>query len=335
MKLLIVTDTWEPQVNGVVRTLRSVADCLRQLNYQITMITPDQFFNVPHPAYPDIRLALNSWPKCGAMIDRLQPEYILIATEGPLGIAARRYCVHRNLHFTTSFTTNFPKYLRLRLGIPEKWTFDWLRWFHTPADSMLVAAQSMRRELMERGFRNVRAWSRGVDTELFRPHGETIFEGLERPIWLYVGRIAKEKNIDAFLSMCIGGTKVVVGVGPALARLRRYYPEAVFVGEKHGEDLARHYASGDVFVFPSKTDTFGLVLLEALASGTPVAAYPVTGPVDIITSEDVGILHSDLKQAALGALPLSGSDCREHATRFTWQNCAQTLVQNLAPNRWN
>ena len=335
MKLLIVTDTWEPQVNGVVRTLRNVIHRLGRLDYQIKMITPDQFINVPHPAYPDIRLALNSWPKCGKMIERLQPDCIFIATEGPLGVASRRFCVRRKLHFTTSFTTHFPKYLRLRLKIPETWTFNWLRWFHAPADSMLVAAQTMRNELVQRGFGNVRPWSRGVDAELFRPHEDTVFPDLERPIWLYVGRVAQEKNLDAFLSMSVKGTKVVVGEGPALGRLRRYYPQAIFIGEKHGKELARHYASGDVFVFPSKTDTFGLVLLEALATGTPVAAYPVTGPLDVITSGDVGTLHPDLKQAALGALSLNRQDCREHALKFTWDRCAQTLVQHLVSNSWD
>ena len=338
MKILIVTDTWEPQVNGVVRTLRNVIDRLGRLDYQIKMITPDQFINVPHPAYPDIRLVLNSWPKCGEMIERLQPDCIFIATEGPLGVASRRFCVHRKLHFTTSFTTHFPRYLRLRLKIPESWTFNWLRWFHAPADGMLVAAPTMRNELVQRGFSNVRPWSRGVDAELFRPHKsheDTVFPGLGRPIWLYVGRVAEEKNLDAFLSMSVKGTKVVVGEGPALGRLRRHYPQAIFIGEKHGKDLARHYASGDVFVFPSKTDTFGLVLLEALATGTPVAAYPVTGPLDVVTSGDVGTLHPDLKQAALGALSLNRQECREHALRFTWDHCAQTLVQHLVSNTWD
>ena len=193
----------------------------------------------------------------------------------------------------------------------------------------------MHDELAERGFKNLRIWSRGVDADLFRPSSEPVFDGLERPIWLYVGRIAVEKNLDAFLSMNIEGTKVLVGAGPSLGELKRKYPDAVFVGEKHGEELARHYAAADVFVFPSKTDTFGLVMIEALASGTPVAAYPVTGPVDVITSDKVGVLDADLRQAALGALSLSSDDCREFALGFSWENCAHALEQYLVSNRWN
>ena len=333
-KILIVTDTWEPQVNGVVRTLRSLVACLREMNYQVALITPDEFFSIPHPAYPDIRLALNTWPGLGRKIGASRPDYIFIATEGPLGMAARRHCIRRKLHFTTAFTTHYPKYMRQRLGVPESWTFRWLRWFHSQGDGVLVAAPSMRRELASRGFRNVRAWSRGVDTELFRPYGEDIFTGLERPVWLYVGRVAEEKNVDDFLCMGIRGTKVVVGDGPALARLRRKYPEAVFMGEKHGEELARHYSSSDVFVFPSKTDTFGLVMLEALACGTPVAAYPVTGPVDVITSNEVGVLHTDLEMAAETAMSLSNDDCREYALGYTWESCARTLACHMVPNRW-
>ena len=335
VKLLVVTDTWHPQVNGVVRTLSNVIGCMDQSEYQVTTITPDQFLTIPHPAYPDIRLALDTWPKLSKMIEKLRPDFIFIATEGPLGIASRLYCARRKLHFTTSFTTNFPKYLRLRVGVPEKWTFAWLRWFHAQSDGVLVATPSMRQELEKRGFKNVRAWSRGVDTELFRPRNYPVFAGLERPIWLYVGRVAAEKNLDAFLSLCIKGTKVVVGSGPALQGLRRKYPEATFVGEKHGEELARYYSDSDVFVFPSETETFGIVMVEALACGTPVAAYPVTGPMDVITSDKVGVLHPDLRQAALGALSLSGCDCRNHALRFTWQDCTRTLQQNLVGNKWD
>ena len=334
-KILIVTDAWHPQVNGVVRTIDTVRSHLSQFGHDVTMITPDQFFSVPCPTYPDISLGLNIWPKLGRMIDRLQPEYIFLPTEGPLGVAARLHCKSRKLHFTTNYNTKFPQYIRLRFGIPEKWTYGWLRWFHAPADSLLVTTTSMQDELAEQGFKNLRIWSRGVDADLFRPSSEPVFDGLERPIWLYVGRIAVEKNLDAFLSMSIEGTKVLVGAGPSLGELKRKYPDAVFVGEKHGEELARHYAAADVFVFPSKTDTFGLVMIEALASGTPVAAYPVTGPVDVITSDKVGVLDADLRQAALGALSLSSGDCREFALGFSWENCAHALEQYLVSNRWN
>lgn len=332
--ILIVTDAWHPQVNGVVRTLDTVRRELFRLGHEVTMITPDQFVSVPCPTYPDIRLGLNIWPRLGRMIDRLRPDFIFLPTEGPLGTAARLHCKARKLHFTTSYNTKFPEYIKLRFGIPEKWTYRWLRWFHSPAESVLVTTPTMRRELEQRGFENIRSWSRGVDSDLFRPREGHLFNGMKRPIWLYVGRIAIEKNLDAFLSMEIDGTKVLVGDGPALNDLRQAYPEAVFVGEKHGEELARCYADGDVFVFPSKTDTFGMVMIEALASGTPVAAYPVTGPLDVIASDKVGVLHDDLKQAAMGALTLSREECREYALQYTWENCARTLESHLVRNHW-
>ncbi len=333
--ILIVTDAWHPQVNGVVRTLDTVRRELFRLGHEVTMITPDQFVSVPCPTYPDIRLGLNIWPRLGRMIDRLRPDFIFLPTEGPLGTAARLHCKARKLHFTTSYNTKFPEYIKLRFGIPEKWTYRWLRWFHSPAESVLVTTPTMRRELEQRGFENIRSWSRGVDSDLFRPREGHLFNGMKRPIWLYVGRIAIEKNLDAFLSMEIDGTKVLVGDGPALNDLRQAYPEAVFVGEKHGEELARCYADGDVFVFPSKTDTFGMVMIEALASGTPVAAYPVTGPLDVIASDKVGVLHDDLKQAAMGALTLSREECREYALQYTWENCARTLESHLVRNHWS
>ncbi len=334
MKLLVVTDTWQPQVNGVVRTLSSIIGYLEKFGNQVILLTPDAFRTVPHPASPDIRLALDTWPKLGRMISKLKPDFIFIVTEGPLGTSARCYCARRDLRFTTSFTTNFPSYFRLRTGIPERWIYAWLRWFHSPSDSVLVATKSMRQKLRERGFKNVRSWSRGVDTELFKPRDQPVFAGLERPIWLYVGRVAVEKNLDAFLGMPIGGTKVVVGAGPALKKLRRKHPAARFVGEKHGEVLGQYYADSDVFVFPSKTDTFGIVMIEALASGTPVAAYPVTGPIDIIGNSRVGVLHTDLKQAALEALAINRNDCREYALGFMWERCARTLQRHLVGNSW-
>lgn len=334
-RILVVSDTWHPQINGVVRTLSSVARCLIRCGHHVEFITPDQFLTVPHPAYPDIRLALNTWPRLGTMVRRMKPDYIFVATEGPLGMAARWFCLRRNLHFTTSFTTNFPKYVRLHLPIPERVTFAWLRWFHAPSDSVLVATKSMREELAEHGFRNLQPWSRGVDADLFRPRNDPVFKGLRRPIWLYVGRIAVEKNLDAFLSMDIEGTKIVVGTGPSKKKMQRKYGDSVFVGEKSGEELARYYSDADVFVFPSKTETFGMVMIEALASGTPVAAYPVAGPVDVITSDRVGVLRDDLRQAALDALSLSRNDCREFSLQYTWENCARTLLRHLVRNSWN
>lgn len=333
-KTLVVTDAWHPQVNGVVRTLDSMRDWLTRFGHDVTMITPDQFVNVPCPTYPDIRLGLNIWPKLGGMIDKLQPDYIFLPTEGPLGLAARLHCTSRKLHFTTSYNTNFPEYIRLRFRIPENWTYRLLRWFHAPADYLLVTTPTVRKDLTAHDFKNISPWSRGVDAEMFKPSDACIYNGLARPIWLYVGRIAVEKNLDAFLSLELQGTKALVGDGPAMAGLRRKYPDAVFLGEKHGDELARHYADGDVFVFPSKTDTFGMVMVEALASGIPVAAYPVSGPIDVITSDKVGALDNDLKRAAMSALSLNADDCREYALNYSWENCARALESHLVRNHW-
>ncbi|HUN49002.1 MAG TPA: glycosyltransferase family 1 protein, partial [Stellaceae bacterium] len=264
-------------------------------------------------------------------LDKSKPDAIHIATEGPLGVAARSYCLSRDLAFTTAYHTRFPEYVAARLFVPLRWTYAWLRRFHAPSRSIMVAAPSIARELRARGFDNIRPWTRGVDSDLFQPERREELPDLPRPIFLTVGRVAVEKNVKAFLDIDLPGSKVVVGDGPQLEELQRKHPEVRFLGRKEGTELARLYASADVFVFPSLTDTFGLVLLEALASGLPVAAFPVPGPMDVIGDAPVGRLDRDLRQAALGCLDFSPSACREHALRFSWRNSAQQFLDNLAP----
>jgi glycosyltransferase involved in cell wall biosynthesis len=336
-KIVIVSDAWYPQVNGVVRTLQTVAQHLTRLGHEVTMITPDQFRGIPCPTYPEIRLALNAWPRVGQMLNYSQPDSIFIATEGPLGLAARQFCRSRGLRFTTNYSTKFPEYIRLRFHIPEEWSYQYFRWFHNAADAVMVSTPSLRQELERRGISNAAMWSRGVDTELFRPSASTCYDGFSRPIMLYVGRVAVEKNLDTFLSLPLGGTKVVVGDGPARVQLSKKFPGAVFAGEKHGQELVEHYGAADAFVFPSRTDTFGLVMLEALACGTPVAAFPVTGPIDVIMDDKIGALDEDLGRAVSRALTLDRQHCREYALRFSWESCARTLLQHLGNNRlaWN
>ena len=327
-RLTIVTDAWFPQINGVVRTLHRVKQELEALGKQVQVVSPDQFLNIPCPTYPEIRLALFSRGKLTRMLDSFQPSAIHIATEATLGVAARRYCLKRGFSFTTSFHTRFPEYIHARFGIPTAWGYAWLRRFHRPAAGVMVATQSLKRDLADRGFGNLVDWSRGVDTELFRPQDQALFD-LPRPIFICVGRVAIEKNLEAFLDLELPGSKVVVGDGPLLETLKRRYPKVLFTGAKIGTDLARHYASADVFVFPSRTDTFGLVLLEALASGLPVAAYPVTGPLDVVDGAPVGCLDEDLGNAARAAAELSPEACREHALRFSWTRCAEQFASNL------
>jgi glycosyltransferase involved in cell wall biosynthesis len=329
MRILLVSDAWAPQVNGVVRTLQQVKGECEALGHRVDVISPEQFRTVPCPTYAEIRLAC--WPgrAIGARIGAWRPDAIHLATEGPLGIAARRRCLRRGLPFTSSYHTRFPEYLNARLPIPLALGYAAVRWFHRPSRAVMIATRSIRRDLEARGFTNVVDWSRGVDTELFRPDREPALR-LPRPVHLYVGRIAVEKNLEAFLSMPIGaGSKLVVGDGPQLPELRKRYPEVHFAGARFGEDLARHYASGDVFVFPSRTDTFGLVLLEALASGLPVAAYPVPGPLDVIGDSGCGALDPDLARAAERALAMARPRCRAYALTFSWRRCAEQFLQNL------
>ncbi len=330
MKLALVTDAWLPQTNGVVRTLTITVEKLTQTGHEVTVITPNDFRTIPCPTYPEIRLSLFAAAKVRQRLDALQPEAVHIATEGPLGLAARRWCLRRSQAFTTSYHTQFPEYVRARLPVPLAISYAFLRWFHGSAAHTLVATPSMRDALAKRGFHNLVLWSRGVDTELFRPRDESFLE-LPRPIWLYFGRVSVEKGIEDFLSLDLRGTKLVVGDGPATEGLRRKYPNAVFTGYRYGDELARHVASADVFVFPSRTDTFGLVLLEAMACGVPVAAYPVTGPIDVVENGVTGVLSEDLRAAALAALNLDRLACREHALRYTWEAATRQFVESLAP----
>jgi glycosyltransferase involved in cell wall biosynthesis len=331
MRILLVSDAWAPQVNGVVRTLQQMKSECEALGHRVEMISPDQFRTVPCPTYPEIRLALRPGRGIGRRIDAVRPDSIHIATEGPLGIAARGLCRRRGLPFTTSYHTRFPEYVHARLPVPLALGYAWMRWFHRPSKAVMVATRSIRRDLEARGFANVADWSRGVDTELFHPDREPAVE-LPRPVHLYVGRLAVEKNLEAFLAMPIrAGSKLVVGSGPQLAALRARHPKVHFAGAKFGEELARHYASGDVFVFPSLTDTFGLVLLEALAAGLPVAAYPVPGPLDVIGESGCGVLDPDLARAAERALAIPRTRCRDYALQFSWRRCAEQFLAQLHP----
>ena len=334
MKILVATDAWHPQVNGVVRTLGQVAHEASALGTDLEFLSPQGFWTLPMPGYSEIRLALTGPGDIERRLDRTRADCVHIATEGPIGHAVRRVCMKRGMPFTTSLHTRFPDYLAERLPLPERWTTDmawaWLRSFHAPSAAVLVATPTLQQELIGRGFTNVKLWSRGVDAQLFNPgRRKDMIEGrdLPRPIFLTVGRVAVEKNLEAFLKLDLPGTKLVVGDGPARAQLEKAYPDAVFVGARQGEELATLYASADVFVFPSLTDTFGLVLLEALASGIPVAAFPAAAPRDVIGDAAVGVLDADLRLACLGALELDRADCRAFAERLTWEACARTFLE--------
>jgi glycosyltransferase involved in cell wall biosynthesis len=332
MKILIVTDAWRPQTNGVVSTLSHTVDCLRGFGHEVCLITPVGFRTVACPSYPEIRLALFPGAKVARAITAFGPDAVHIATEAALGLAARRYCLRHGLYFTTSYHTQFPQYLRSRLPIPLTLTYRWLRAFHGAARACMVSTRTMQAELEQWGFRNVARWQRGVDTQLFRP-GPKQFLDLPRPIAVYVGRLAVEKNIDAFLKMPWAGSKLVVGDGPERVRLQASYPEAVFAGYRFGEDLAAHLAAADVFVFPSRTDTFGLVNLEAMACGVPVAAYPVTGPIDVVEEGVTGALDENLARAARRALLLDPGACRARALRSSWESSTHEFVGNLTALR--
>ncbi|MBF0307391.1 MAG: glycosyltransferase family 1 protein [Alphaproteobacteria bacterium] len=332
MRIVIVSDAWHPQVNGVVRTLSALIGELERAGRTVTTITPDLFRSVPCPTYPEIRLALFPGREVARLIEANRPCAIHIATEGPLGWAARRWCLKRGVPFTTAYHTRFPEYVQARFGLPLALSYAVVRRFHAPAAAVMVATRTIEDALTARGFVNLRRWSRGVDTDLFRPDRPAVYDpDLPRPIFLYVGRLAVEKNVQSFLSLDLPGSKVVVGEGPQAAALRRRFPAALFVGPQRGEALAAHYADADVFVFPSRTDTFGLVLLEALACGVPVAAYPVPGPLDVIGAHPVGRLDEALGRAAIEALTIPRARCRAHAETFSWSASAGQFLSNLAP----
>ncbi len=329
---MIVSDAWLPQVNGVVRTLSAVAGELAAMGHVAEVIGPDRFRTLPCPTYPDIRLSLLPRRRLARMIEAFRPDALHVSTEGPLGLAARALALRRGWRFTTAFHTRFAEYLHARTRLPVSLSYAWLRWFHGAGSGMMVATEGMRQELAGRGFRSICPWSRGVDLDLFRPEPR---EGwaYARPVFAYVGRVAVEKNIAAFLSLDLPGSKVVVGDGPARASLQRRFPGAHFVGMRHGAPLAAAFAGTDVLVFPSLTDTFGLVVLESLACGTPVAAYPVTGPQDILAGgPGIGATDADLRAAALRALATGDqAACRAHAERFSWRACAEAFLDNLVP----
>jgi len=331
VRIALVTDAWHPQVNGVVRTLQRTTEELQALGHQVLCVTPAQFRTAPCPSYPSIRLALFPGRGIARTLDAFAPTAVHIATEGPLGLAARGWCRRGGLAFTTSYHTQFPEYVRLRAPVPVALSYRFMRWFHGGAARTLVATPSMRRSLAAHGFANLVIWSRGVDTELFRPR-EKSFLDAPRPVSLYMGRVAVEKNIEAFLDLDLPGTRYVVGDGPDLEMLRRRHPRVRFTGFKFGEELARYLAAADVFVFPSRTDTFGLVMLEAMAAGVPVAAYPVTGPVDVVREGVTGALRDDLAEAVSAALRLDPAACRRHALSRTWRAASRQFLGHLALN---
>jgi glycosyltransferase involved in cell wall biosynthesis len=338
MRILLVTDAWEPQVNGVVRTLTRVVGELRELGHSVEVISPDQFKTFPLPTYPEIKVALAAHEPVQERFKAFEPEAIHIATEGPLGLAARRICVEWKLPFTTSYHTRFPEYVSARLPLPLAAGYAYMKWFHKPSGRMMVTTPTMRTELEHHGFGNISVWSRGVDTVMFHPKRDDepdIFEGLARPIFLSVGRVAVEKNIEAFLGLELPGTKVVVGDGPQREELMERYPGVIFTGAQFGDELAAHFSCADVFVFPSLTDTFGLVILEAMAAGVPVAAYPAPGPIDILPGSGAGVLaHSateGLREACLECLKLDRKVVRAFAEGFSWRACAEDFVRNLQP----
>jgi glycosyltransferase involved in cell wall biosynthesis len=333
-RILIVTDAWHPQVNGVVRTLTTVVSELQAMGHVVEVIGPNRFRTFPCPTYPDIALSIFPRRKLVRMIEAFQPEALHISTEGPLGLAARSWALRTGFRFTTAFHTRFAEYLQARTCIPVRPVYAWMRRFHDAGAGTMVATQSLRDELTARGFSHIRPWSRGVDLELFRPEPREDWQ-LPRPVFIYVGRVAVEKNIGAFLNLELPGSKVVVGGGPQLASLRRDYPAVTFTGPRYGDGLARAYAGADVFVFPSLTDTFGLVILESLACGTPVAAFPVTGPKDVLSGAvgNVGAINTDLRQATLNALHANREACRAHAELYSWRACAELFLSHLMPMR--
>src|ERR1700678_1862118 len=328
MRILIATDAWHPQVNGVVRTLTSLQRAASSLGGDIHFLTPEGFPSMELPTYPGLRVAWPNRREIARRIEAIAPEAIHIATEGPIGWAVRGYCRRRGLAFTTSYTTRFPEYIAVRSIIPAAVPYAILRHFHNAAATTMVAVPSLYNELATRGFRKLGFWGRGVDTDLFNPDHPACID-LPRPIFMTMGRVAVEKNIEAFLSLDLPGSKVVVGDGPQRRELAQKYPDVKFLGEKKGADLTAHLAAADVFVFPSLTDTFGVVQLEALACGTPVAAFPVTGPVDVIADHPIGALDDDLRRACIRALGMSREACRNFALERSWENSARQFIGNL------
>ena len=332
MRIIIATDAWFPQTNGVVTTLNKTANILRESGNTILVINPEYFKTLPMPTYPEIRLSLFPGRKVKQLISEFAPDAIHIATEGPIGFATRAYCLRNNFPFTTSYHTQYPEYVRLRIPIPVALTYRLLKWFHHPAVRTMVPTESQCEKLVSRNFEHVLVWTRGVDTELFRPLG--IKKGKhQQPVFIYVGRVAVEKNLEAFLSLDLPGRKIIVGDGPDRQRLKNRYPDTVFTGYQYGEQLAKTIAMADVFVFPSKTDTFGLVMLEAMACGLPIAAFPVTGPKDVVINGVTGILNQELSVAANQALELDRTRPRSYALNHSWHHSTESFFNYLAPRQ--
>ncbi len=332
MRILIATDAWRPQVNGVVHTLEATAQAAKSLGAEVSFLTAEGFPTIGLPSYPGIRIALPRAREIARRISVVRPDAVHIATEGPIGYFVRRFCLGDRLAFTTSLHTRFADYLSARWPIPPNWTWRWMRWFHNAGRGTMVSTASLANELRRHGFNNVLRWPRGVDSGLFHPD-RACDRGLKRPIFLTVGRLAVEKNLDAFLALDLPGTKVVAGDGPARPALQSRYRDAVFLGTKQGAELAAIYASADVFVFPSRTDTFGLVLLEALASGLPIAGFPVAATQDVVGAVPVAVLDNDLRAACLGALTIPRHVCRQYAETMTWEASARSFLSNLVSVR--
>ena len=327
-----MSDAGAPQVNGVVNTLTQTAAWLTRFGHAVKMLTPADFYSAPCPTYPEIRIALRTYRGVKSAIRNFSPDHIHIATEGTVGLSARRYCRRHGLRFTTSYHTQFPQYVRARCPVPLSVTFFALRWFHGAGERCMVSTRTLRDDLRSRGFKNLVHWGRGVDTDCFRPR-EKSFLDLPRPIAAYVGRVAVEKNIGEFLRMPWSGSKIVIGDGPERAALMAAHPEVRFLGFLFGEQLAQHLSAADIFAFPSRTDTFGLVMLEAMACGVPVAAFPVTGPIDVVADGITGALDESLHMAAMRALLISPEACRRQAMLSSWEACTRDFEKNLVPCR--
>ncbi|MGI9423121.1 MAG: glycosyltransferase family 4 protein [Hyphomicrobiaceae bacterium] len=328
MRVLVATDAWRPQINGVVRTYERLSDQAAELGVELVFLAPNEFSTIPCPTYPEIRLAIPGYHYVIERLGCIAPDAVHVATEGPIGWMARRYCLQRGIPFTTAFHTRFPEYLSGRFGVPASWIYAVQRKFHNAGAGIMVASPSLAEELETRGFERLMPWTRGVDTDLFQPRDARVF-GTDRKVFLYVGRVAIEKNIEAFLEADLDGRKVVVGTGPLLDDLRRRYPDVLFTGKKVGLELAEAYASADVFVFPSLTDTFGIVLIEAMACGIPVAAFPVTGPLDNVAHGVTGMLAENLADAAHAAVDLDRDTIRAKALRYSWENATRMFVSNI------
>lgn len=340
MKIAVATDAWHPQVNGVVRSLATTVERLKRRGHDVLVIEPGMFRTIPCPTYPEIRLALRCGRPIAAMLDRVAPDCVHISTEGPIGWATRNWCMKHERHFTTAFHTRFPDYVSIRTGIPASWIWKVMRRFHGAAERTFTATTTLAAELQAHGLTRTHHWPRGVDLEQFSPNvcPHPALFSLPRPLLLYVGRVAVEKNIEAFLKCSIAGTKVVVGDGPALESMMRRYPSVMFMGAKHGAELASCYSAADVFVFPSRTDTFGLVNIEALACGVPVAAYPVPGPLDIVGRSGrgvhggerrIGALDEDLANAIRRALTADRVAAATEARHYAWDHCTDLFLDGL------